>query len=66
MTAPSRMRRAACRTVQWPRGKGLGYSPAVPGTVYAGGRVHAFDGTPPADAIAIRDGRVAGTGPRDA
>src|SRR5262249_40917539 len=30
------------------------------------GRVHAFDGTPPGDAIAIRDGRVAGTGSRAA
>jgi predicted amidohydrolase YtcJ len=52
--------------MRWPAGPRLRYGPAVPATVYAGGRVHAFDGTPPADAIAIRDGRVAGTGPRDA
>lgn len=36
-------------------------------TLYVGGRVLVCDGaTPPAEALVVRDGRVAGVGPRDA
>jgi predicted amidohydrolase YtcJ len=39
----------------------------VPTTLYAGGRVLPCDGTgPPAEALVVRDGRVAALGPRDA
>jgi hypothetical protein len=44
----------------------MGYARVVPAgshaTLHTGGRVHALDGSPPADALLVRDGRVVATG----